>query len=138
MIGRRNILAMLGLAPAALVSGGGPELPPMPATATGWAARGMNGSSLFGDAIGLGVHDEIDRRKKSIHALKKLRAAGYRETNHLYNRCECIESRKATSPAIKRLLQQDYYDRMQIEREQVNLDNLIVRTLLPESIQEWL
>lgn len=108
-----------------------------------WRSRARAGrrpcasaSSILGDT--LSAHDEIDRRKKNIHALKKLRAAGYRSTNHLYNRCECIESRKATSPAIKRLLQQDYQDRMDIERERVGLNNLIVRTLLPEDIREWL
>lgn len=140
MIGRRNILAMLGMAPAAMASGAMPTDPPSYPTSLGslggFASSGMSGSSIFRDVFS--DHEELDRKKKSLAALKQLRAAGYRNENHYYERCENIESRRATSPAIKKLLHQDYRDRMELERREADLDNFSIRMLLPQSIKDWL
>lgn len=137
MIGRRNILAMLGLAPAAMASGAVPLNPAPPGSyGMGSVGSSLSGASIVRDAFS--DHDELDRRKKRLAAKKHLHALGYREDRHLYSRCECIESRRATSPAVKQLLQQERQDRMEIEREQINVDNHVLRMLMPQGLREWL
>lgn len=139
MIGRRNILAMLGMAPVAAASAGVENFAPA-GTTTGslnrLASCGMSGSSLFKDVFS--DHEELDRKKNALNALKQLRAAGYRNENHYYEGSENIASRRATSPAIKQLLQQEHRERMEIARREADVDNFTIRMLLPQSIKDWL
>lgn len=138
MIGRRNILAMLGMAPAAMAS----QTIRNPAEANyvhglgSLAADSMSGSSIFRDAFS--DHEELDRKKKSLAALKQLRAAGFRNESYLYERCPNIDSRRATSPAIKQLLHRDVMERRELERREADIHNFTIRMLLPPGIKDWL
>lgn len=131
MIGRRSFMSMIGLAPIAATVG--PEV-------------SQGSKNTLSSVLGYGldatpdIASALDRRARDASLRYKRRKwetenGFYRSERKFYSPCENIASRKATSPAIKAILQDEHTKRQELERALFDRRNAVARALAPPWVQ---
>lgn len=134
---RRSLMAMLGLAPAAAVVSPGPIIE-QPVNAVGWAEAEYDRSWMKTAREEL---SPVDSAKRRLASLLWQRERGLQLPDHLLRSWEVdpgIESRKATSPAIKKLLQHERIQRLAIEEAEANVKHQMVMAVAPDWVRRFL
>ena len=134
-------MAMLGLAPAAAAVGG-PEIVRKTTIVAPDVPVAMSGVSIFGDAGSamnpVPVH-AVKAAKARLKYLQWQKAAGVLVTarGNRYQSAN-IESRRATSPAIKVLLQEQYQEERRIAEAEENLKWEVAKSMAPKWVQKMI
>ena len=129
-------MAMLGLAPAAAAVSPGPIIEPPfnpigmgVEKALGWAAPAYEEVSA------------VDHAKSRLASLRWRREQGLKMPDHMLRSWEVdpnIEGRKATSPAIKKLLQRERMEQLAIEEAEQNVKHQMAMAVAPEWVRRFL
>lgn len=138
---RRSILQMMGVAPAAAVV--------KPAVV---AKEAASGSAVWRTAVSIGgnveqyfdewgypiesYEKELAQRKNRLKAFQNARLLGYPmdDDGPQNYECPCIASRRATSPAIKALLQAEY----RLRRREYAMDTSVRRFEMMKLVPQWM
>ena len=85
--------------------------------------------------------DEVGQKMMKLEALKWGMQHGVSSSHMVHHSCPCIESRKATSRAIKNMLQRDRYEKMRIAYAEEQVRKARLRKLVPPALRgftwEW-
>ena len=129
---------MMGAAPVAAV---------MPKEAANlappnYAAKMVDvGGGVFDYAEASPVFDRFEhnarRARKELLSAKWLKEKGLLEPERTYSKCPCIDSRKATSPAVKAILQDEHEAKMEIYRQEIRWKKAVAKKLAPPWIRAY-
>lgn len=129
-------MAMLGLAPAAAAVGVHPNVPVME-NATPFAFSGVAQGMHVMDSV-----SEVEYAKRKLEAFRHARKLGLKyDTDGLslsYSIPFHIEGRRATSPAIKALLVNEYRERMREHDLEAHYQRALSISLLPQWVRSLL
>ena len=132
---RRSLMAMLGLAPAAAVVGPGPAVA-QAADPVGWRLEPDHWIKRAEEEL-----SPVEHAKRRLASLQWQRDRGLRMPDHMLRSWEVdpnIDGRKATSPAIKKLLQRERIERLAIEEAEANVKHQMAMAVAPEWVRRFL
>jgi hypothetical protein len=137
---RRSLMAMLGLAPIAGASGA--LSAPTPKVV---GLRTMSGVALDGLSLSEPValkynspEDDVPYAEKQLNLLRWKQKNGFgTRPNNIYD-CPNIESRRATSPAVKRILHAQNRDRLEMQEAERSVAYHTAIRLAPEWLRRFL
>lgn len=137
MLGRRSFVSMLGLAPVAATIKPA-QVAVEQTTSAAWTEVGKMAYSVVGtDESGKDRLKEVaDMYSREYKGLKWTIENGFFESDRkYYEPCKCIESRKATSPAIKALLQEERSIRQELDRAMLRRKRAVAKAIAPPWIR---
>ena len=129
-------MAMLGLAPAAAASGAIPALNPMETPRHVGSA--LSFQNPFSDTFESQQPSPMEWAKGRLDALRWQRKHGIGGGHGKLYDSASIESRKATSRAIKDILQAEYRNRLDMEAAEREVQTIMIREAMPEFLKRWL
>ena len=126
---RRSVLAMLGLAPVAGASAAIPQEAVNPVRIAASLASPSWKDSAPEEP------DEVEQQLMKLEALQWGMQHGVIHRQQLHTDCPCIESRRATSPAIKALLQTERFNRNRLAYAEEQVRTARLRKLVPPALR---
>lgn len=139
MLGRRSFVSMLGLAPVAATIKPA-QVAVEETVSVAWKEVGVMTNAIAGDNGPMILKDKLSERARSAsqgykRAKWEIDNGFYMPENRFYQKCPNIESRKATSPAIKMILQDEFERDRELTRLMLERKKAVAKALAPPWIQ---